>query len=199
MPAAAQAAQKEAQPFPSMGKGRDGVEAPAVRSKPQLGADTNPQIPARFDRDRHRPGVVARAKRLRKDMTLAEKRLWEALRKLDLHVRRQAPIGRFVADFAQHAARLVIEVDSPWHDSDEAQLRDAERDAWLEGQGYSVLRVQGSEVLRGAEAVAERIGDEIRRRRGGSAHLSPSPQHPAYTPTPAPPPSRGRGSKRVGQ
>ncbi len=44
-------------------------------------------------------------------MTGPEKRLWKALRKTGLHIRRQAPIGRYIADFACHEARVVIEVD----------------------------------------------------------------------------------------
>ena len=154
-------------------------------------------------------------------MTLAEKRLWEELRRLKLHIRRQAPIGRYVADFAQHAARVVIEVDSPWHDGEEAELRDAERDGWLESQGYRVIRVRG-EALADPQNVAERVGQVIalRLRRGGAgspfpsmgkgrdgveapvfgegrllgagAILRPSEEDRAYTPTPAPPPLRGR-------
>ena len=160
-------------------------------------------------------------------MTLGEKRLWEELRKLNLHIRRQAPIGRYVADFAHHTARLVIEVDSPWHDSEDAQLRDAERDAWLQGQGYRVLRVRG-EALMAPHDVAERVGliiaDRLRRPKvstpfpsmgngrdeveapavtgerqlGAGADVRSSPQHPASTPTPATPPSRGRVSQDPG-
>jgi very-short-patch-repair endonuclease len=54
-------------------------------------------------------------------MTVSEKRLWEALRALNLHIRRQAPIGRYVADFAHHGAKIIIEVDGGRHDLPEAQ------------------------------------------------------------------------------
>jgi very-short-patch-repair endonuclease len=133
-------------------------------------------------------------------MTIAEKRLWAELRKLKLHVRRQAPIGRFVADFAHHASRIVIEVDSPWHDDGAAQLRDAERDEWLKGQGYSVIRIRGGEVLNDSSGMAERIRSVIERTmaargaRGVDAVCASAGDHPASTPTPAPPPLRGRGS-----
>ncbi len=59
-----------------------------------------------------------RARRLRRNTTDAEKRLWYRLRKLDLdgsHFRRQVPIGPYIADFACMAARLVIEVDGSQH------------------------------------------------------------------------------------
>jgi very-short-patch-repair endonuclease len=156
-------------------------------------------------------------------MTLGEKRLWEELRKLKLHIRRQAPIGRYIADFVHHTARLVIEVDSPWHDSDDAQLHDAERDEWLGSQGYRVLRVRGEALMAPhdvAERVAQIISDRLGRPKastpfpsmgkgrdgveapvvtgvgplGAGANLHASPQRRASTSTPAPPPSRGRGS-----
>jgi very-short-patch-repair endonuclease len=111
----------------------------------------------------HAPGAVRRARRLRSEMTASERRLWKELRKLELHIRRQAPIGRYIADFAQHEARMVIEVDGARHDLDEAQLHDAERDAWLVAQGYRVIRVRDSEALEMAEEVAARIGAEIRK------------------------------------
>lgn len=189
-------------PFPSMGKGGDGVEA-RTGVKGGFGAGASiaaPVPPARFEHDRHATGAVARAQRLRREMTLSEKRLWAELRKLQLHVRRQAPIGRYVADFAHHGARLVIEVDSPWHDGDEAQLRDARRDTWLASQGYEVMRVSDGEALSAPAAVAEKvakaIGDRMQVRKGSvGADMRLDPQHRASTPTPAPPPLRGRGSE----
>ncbi|PVM94065.1 hypothetical protein DDF67_00875 [Caulobacter endophyticus] len=96
-------------------------------------------------------------------MTASERTLWKALRALDLHIRRQAPIGRYVADFAHHGARLVIEVDSGWHDLPEQQRHDAERDVWLASQGYRVMRIRDSEAFGRPEEVAERIALEVRR------------------------------------
>jgi very-short-patch-repair endonuclease len=194
-------------PFPSMGKGGDGVEARSG-GKGAFGIDvsTAAAMPsARFEHDRHATGAIARAQRLRREMTLSEKRLWGELRKLRLHIRRQVPIGRYVADFAHHGARLVIEVDSPWHDGDAAQARDAKRDAWLVSQGYEVMRIKDGEALSAAQAVAERVAETIRDRMqphngpvGASADMSSNPKHRAPTPTPAPPPLRTRGFERGG-
>jgi very-short-patch-repair endonuclease len=127
----------------------------------------------------HASGAIGRARRLRRDMTASEKRLWKALRALDLHIRRQAPIGRYVADFAHHGARLIIEVDGGWHDLPEAQLHDAERDAWLTEQGYRVMRIRSREAFDYPYDVADRVAAEIQR----------SP------PSPALPPSRGKGDR----
>ncbi|WP_366519346.1 DUF559 domain-containing protein [uncultured Caulobacter sp.] len=104
-------------------------------------------------------------------MTASERALWEALRALKLHIRRQAPIGRYIADFIHHGARLVIEVDSGWHDDAEAQLQDAERDEWLAGQGYRVMRVRDGEAFGNPYLVAERVAAEIQRH----PHPNPSP------------------------
>jgi len=86
-----------------------------------------------------------------------------ALRALNLHIRRQAPIGRYVADFAHHGAKLVIEVDGGRHDLPEAQLRDAERDTWLTAQGYKVMRVRDREAYEHPYDIAERVAAEIQR------------------------------------
>ena len=101
----------------------------------------------RFDKALHAAGTLKRAHRLRGSPTFPEQALWKALRQTGLHVRRQAPIGRYVVDFAIHEARLVIEVDGGWHDEPETQLRDVERSAWLETQGYRVLRFRNQQVL----------------------------------------------------
>ena len=61
---------------------------------------------------------VAQARRLRKQMTEAEKRLWERLRgnRVDgVHFRRQQIIDGFIVDFYCHAAGLVIEIDGQIH------------------------------------------------------------------------------------
>jgi very-short-patch-repair endonuclease len=80
------------------------------------------------------------ARRLRNDPTLWERRLWTWLRTLrkshGLHFRRQVPIGRFIADFGCHGARLIIELDGPFHEPE----KDTERDAWFAKAGYRTLR-----------------------------------------------------------
>jgi very-short-patch-repair endonuclease len=92
-----------------------------------------------------------------------------------LNFRRQAPIGRFVVDFVQHAAKLIVEIDGPLHDLPEKQLSDAARTAWLESQGYRVLRFPEATVRNDLYSVADRIAAE------------------ASPPSPTLPPSRGKG------
>ena len=109
----------------------------------------------------HAPGAVARASRLRREQTIPEKMLWRELRKLKLNFRRQAPIGRFIPDFVQHEARLIIEVDGPHHETAEAQARDARRTAWLEGQGYRVRRFTAKQVVEDCGSVLAAIQSEL--------------------------------------
>jgi hypothetical protein len=52
-------------------------------------------------------------------MTEAERRLWQILRSHQMKgykFRRQMPIGRYIADFVCHEARLIVEIDGGQHD-----------------------------------------------------------------------------------
>jgi very-short-patch-repair endonuclease len=122
---------------------------------------TEDGVAARLKSDR----ATAVARRLRKDATPAEKRLWLALRRLRLdgtHFRRQTPIGPYICDFCCLKARLIIELDGGAHLAPDVALRDVERQKWLEGRGFRVLRFVNAEVLRDAEGVARAIGREAR-------------------------------------
>jgi very-short-patch-repair endonuclease len=106
----------------------------------------------------HAPGTVKRARRLRSAMKPGEQKLWAELRKLDVHFRRQAPIGRYIADFACHAKKLVVEVDGEVHERlAEVALRDHERAEWLRGQGYKVVRFANREVDADISGVVEAV------------------------------------------
>jgi very-short-patch-repair endonuclease len=84
-----------------------------------------------------------RARQLRKNMTASEWRVWSYLkgRQMDgWKSRRQAPIGPYIVDFVCFAARLVVELDGNSHD-DVVFDHDERRQAWLESQGFRVLRL----------------------------------------------------------
>ena len=100
--------------------------------------------------------VVELARKLRRERTGVERILWTRLRLFKgagFHFRRQHPIGPFVVDFACMSATLVVEVDGPTHDPD----LDRPRQAYIERQGWTVVRVSADEVLRDVEAVADGI------------------------------------------
>ena len=102
------------------------------------------------------------AKRLRKQPTEAEKRLWYFLHKkqLDgLRFKRQEAIGQYVADFVCPALKLVVEVDGGQHGI--KVEKDAARTAWLESQGYSVIRFWNNEVMDNIEGVLATVREEV--------------------------------------
>jgi very-short-patch-repair endonuclease len=111
-----------------------------------------------FEHVSHAKDAVGRGRRLRNTMTSSEQRLWKALRKLDAHVRRQAPIGPYFVDFACHSRNLVIELDGEVHERlDEVVLKDFERSEWLRSQGYRVIRFTNRQVDADVAAVVREI------------------------------------------
>ena len=106
---------------------------------------------------------LQRAKELRRDMTPAEKTLWNELRanKLGVHFRRQQVIQGFIVDFYCHKASLVIEVDGDIHDLQ--QEEDARREKALSELGLRVIRFRNDEVVRNLSGVVQRIKQFIER------------------------------------
>lgn len=86
------------------------------------------------------------ARRLRADQTDAERKLWYALRdlKLPFNVRRQHPLGPYIADFAIPARHLAIEIDGGQHA--DAMEADRRRTDELGKRGYRVLRFWNNDV-----------------------------------------------------
>ena len=107
------------------------------------------------------PNGIARARRLRKSPTRTEAKLWDRLRALGPHFRRQVPLGRYVVDFACLKARLVVEVDGGVHERADVALRDLKRDEWLASEGYRVLRVPTKRVESDIEVVVDDIAKAI--------------------------------------
>lgn len=109
------------------------------------------------------------ARELRNNFTEAEKYLWSALRDKNLGVkfRRQAVVGRYIADFACFEKRLIVEVDGGQHSQ---SGRDNFRDRWLMKQGFGILRFWNNEVLENRDGVLQKIIECLK---------SPSPTLPA--------------------
>jgi very-short-patch-repair endonuclease len=99
---------------------------------------------------------VPRARKLRRDMTIAERKLWWHLRRVAparSHFRRQATIGPYYADFACHQLRLVIELDGGQHGDDARASADAVRTDFLKSHDYRVLRFWNNDVLANIDGV----------------------------------------------
>ncbi len=118
------------------------------------------------------PITRQRARKLRAEMTPQERKVWAQLRQLNrmlgLHFRRQAPIGPFIADFADLGRRLVIEIDGGGHGGE----RDARRDEWLSAEGFAVLRFWNAEVDGNIEGVMQVVLDVLE-----GCPPPPSPPH----------------------
>ncbi len=109
------------------------------------------------------------ARRLRKHPTDAERLLWRHLRLRQLggyKFRRQQPLGPYIVDFVCLAKRLIVEVDGGQH-AEQAE-EDAQRTAWLEAQGFRVLRFWNTEVLPPSSILPRKGGGgrTTRRTRG---------------------------------
>lgn len=102
--------------------------------------------------------LVEAAKTLRKNSTDAERLLWLHLKakRLDgLKFRRQEQLGHFIADFVCYEKRLVVEADGGQHMQN--QDKDRERTAWLNSQGFAVVRFWNNEILTNIDGVLEEI------------------------------------------
>jgi very-short-patch-repair endonuclease len=120
---------------------------------------------------------VPRARRLRRDQTMAERKLWWRLRELPIstsHFRRQATVGPYYIDFACHQRRLAIELDGGQHAFPQRVASDVKRTAYLRSQGYRVLRFWNDEILHNIDGVLTVI-------------LAASEQQSPPTPDPSPP------------
>nr|WP_079573444.1 DUF559 domain-containing protein [Bradyrhizobium erythrophlei] len=100
------------------------------------------------------------ARTLRKSLTPQEVKLWVKLRELKplgFHFRRQAPIGRYIVDFVSFRSQLIIEADGGQHGMPEGDRSDQVRDAFLQSQGFSVLRFWNSDIDANLAGVMESI------------------------------------------
>jgi len=128
------------------------------------------------------PWTRANARRLRRDPTEVERRLWFRLRELNkagAGFRRQAVIGPYIADFAWLSARLVIELDGGQH-AEETRAHDEARDRWLGERGFHVLRFWNAEITESLDAVVEVIASKCRdsSRRPHPTRSSSGPPSP---------------------
>ncbi|WP_269845208.1 endonuclease domain-containing protein [Allosphingosinicella deserti] len=128
---------------------------------------------------RQRPAVYA-ARKLRKEMSLAEVLLWQELRKRPggLKFRRQHAIAPYIVDFYCSSAALIIEVDGAAHNGAGAE-RDAKRDEILRSRGLTLIRIPASEVLADPGGVSISIVNEAK--------------NPLHHPSGGPPPHKWGG------
>ncbi|MGE0665737.1 MAG: endonuclease domain-containing protein [Sphingomonadales bacterium] len=123
-----------------------------------------------------------RARVLRQKQTDAERKLWYALRDRRFEgfkFCRQFPIGPFFADFLCRREKLVVEVDGGQH-ADRVE-RDNARTAFLEAQGYRVIRFWNNDVLTNIEGVMTLVRLELPETPSFPARVA-RPPHPSPLP-----------------
>jgi 5-methyltetrahydrofolate--homocysteine methyltransferase len=109
----------------------------------------------------------ARAKALRREPTLSERRLWNWLRNRSFQgfkFRRQVPVANAVVDFFCAALMLAIEVDGQHHETAWMAEHDGSRTALLERRGIEVIRVSNELLARDPLTVEAILEDAITRR-----------------------------------
>ena len=102
------------------------------------------------------------AQSMRKDMPEPEKRMWHLLRAErfgGIKFRRQKVIGKYIADFAANAPKLVIELDGASHALQTDY--DSARTEFLEQQGYRVIRFSNLDVMSNIDGVLTRLAEAI--------------------------------------
>ena len=168
-----------------MSRWRRGTVLEGLRFPSPQGGGELPEAFVNTGRSRYpspRPLHAANAKRMRRNLTPAEKKLWYALRHSlalqNTHFRRQVPLGPFISDFCCLASRPIVEVDGGQHFTDQAENYDNARTAYLTGQGFKVLRFSNYDVLRAIDDVVATIRASLENRLIG-AHLSRAPPYPA--------------------
>ncbi len=109
-----------------------------------------------------------KARQLRKNQTEAEKRLWQRLRNRQLagyKFRRQYPIGHYIVDFVCLETKLIVELDGGQHMAQRAY--DEQRSAYLNQQGFIVLRCWNNEVIGNTVGVLDSLTLALPQRERG--------------------------------
>jgi very-short-patch-repair endonuclease len=145
--------------LPPSERGRSASEARRVGVRPA----------SRFNRTVFK---TANARRLRRDSTDVEIKLWQKLRNRQLGVdfRRQHPAGSFILDFYCPALSLAVELDGGQHA--ESPQRDRLRDAWLAQRRVTMLRFWNSDMTENFSGVIETIVAKVSELQ--SVQLTPT-------------------------
>ena len=104
--------------------------------------------------------ITDAAKELLQKQTEAEKILWLRLRGRRVcgaKFRRQEPVGRYIVDFVSFENKLVLEIDGSSHEQADGKTNDAQRTAWLNSEGFKVVRFWNREVINDIEGVLGKI------------------------------------------
>ncbi len=119
---------------------------------------------------KHNKEIVSIAKILRKNMTKEEKHLWyDFLRAYPVRFLRQKVLGKYIVDFYCAEAKLVVELDGSGHCTASRRQYDAERTAFLEEYGLTVIRIPNAEVHNNFRGICDHIDHIVEQSLSQSA------------------------------
>lgn len=104
----------------------------------------------------------------RSNPTEAEKILWEILRGRKMSgfkFRRQHIISNFIADFVCLSEKLIIEVDSLYHQLPENKISDEGRTSQLNKLEFDVLRFSNNQVIHETDMVVNTILVQLKKKK----------------------------------
>ena len=105
---------------------------------------------------------------LRKNMTKEERHLWyDFLKTYPVQFKRQYSFGTYIVDFYCYQARMIIELDVSKHYEPKTAEYDAKRTAYLQEQGFLVLRFANADVMTNFRGVCEIIDRTVKHRVQG--------------------------------
>ena len=112
---------------------------------------------------KHNVKLTGNAKRLRREMTEEERKLWYLfLRTLPVRFLRQKVIDGYIVDFYCAQAKLVIEIDGSQHYQDKGVESDCIRDQHLmKKRELTVLRFSNRDIQERFQAVCDSIENII--------------------------------------
>jgi len=101
------------------------------------------------------------AKEHRQDQTEEEEIVWQRVRadQIGFKIRRQHPVGRYIADFVCIKKGLIIEIDGKIHDRTKEE--DEQRTQELATQGFEVIRFKNEEVIANIDSVISTIKEKL--------------------------------------
>ena len=113
---------------------------------------------------RKQDGLPKNARKLRREMTPQERKLWYLfLRKYPVKIYKQRIIGPYIVDFYCASAKLVIEIDGSQHYDEEGRAYDATRSAYLQELGLRVVRYSNEDINERFDRVCESIQAHIQK------------------------------------
>ena len=111
------------------------------------------------------PEIIDRARKMRKEPTEEENKLWNILLK---HIKprfvRQRTIGYYIVDFYCPKLKLIIEIDGEQHFWEENEEYEKRREKFLNDSGYTLLHFYNSDINKHIRETEHTITNACRER-----------------------------------